>query len=606
MHLMLYFLEMLRQRADGLETLRQRATCPVCKEFYTTPKRLDCSHVFCRDCLKRHLQAHSGVNFPPCPMCRRPIRKSYREVTSLEPARAEEEIVDFVRQFEVCGLCQQKENPSVKCIDCEFLLCDDCRKCHDMMKPNHIIVTITSCDEINQYSNLECAQHANPMDKFCIMCERPLCVLCDWFEHEICKRTWDDHHVQAKYRKGFLSHFIHCISLTKWSHTQIMLPRIVHLHAIVCIGRHWQVRDSKRLIEKRENKDDIPRLCSKNASDITSLKTLPGRIDSFEDVLRLQEVLKLERVLEARERTRISACTFFECNLKLFACLFCALLFNIVRRPFQAHGEYCPPLTICVEADSLATEYIESIGVWVLLEIYIILYRWLLIRNVSVVLRNELEDPFRTALNPQKIRRRLFSCSLQITITWVIFILCLEVKHYRDIHHLCYEAAKLQFIVYCFEIIHHAFVRILYVVIAQTNIIMRHLLHAIRQIVNVVLSLPQSGFVGRLLVLLAPIHGLCLSLTLLCVKCFISCLSSLRLNMYVLAATSIFSFVISLISKLLMEGDWAMKPYYSGMDGYQIVTITVWSILSFKCMVYYFKESTSLGVRECKKIQLTV
>ena len=322
----MYVSEMSQQRTDGLEILRQRATCPICKEFYTTPKRLSCSHVFCLNCIKRHLQVHRDVNFPPCPMCRCPINKAYSEVTSLEPARAEEEIAEFVKQLEICGLCQQKENPSVKCTDCEFLLCDDCRMGHYMMEPTHVTVSIVSCDEIIQYSNLECKQHGKPMNKFCVMCERALCVLCEWFEHDACKRRWDEQDVQDKYRQGFLSQFIHNINTSALSKKQTALPRIVNLNEIVLMGRKWQTDDSKNLIQKRVNKSGTLKMGSRDYQTNGPLTTLSGNATCAKDVLRLQVIFRLEELLDFRE----VIISFLKDYIRLTLAILGLLLFNIV------------------------------------------------------------------------------------------------------------------------------------------------------------------------------------------------------------------------------------------------------------------------------------
>ena len=205
-------------------------------------------------------------------MCRRPINKAYSDVISLEPARAEEDIIEFVKQFEMCGLCHQKENPSVKCTDCDCLLCDDCRIAHDMMQPIHTVVSISSLHEINRNSTLASLQQDKPMNKFCVMYERAMCVLCEWFEHDDCKRTWDEQDVQDKYKQGFLSHFIHYTSLTKWTKTQHSLRRVVGFQDLLMLGRNWKVYDSERLIQKRRNQDGR---ISKMASNIKANKPSP-------------------------------------------------------------------------------------------------------------------------------------------------------------------------------------------------------------------------------------------------------------------------------------------------------------------------------------------
>ncbi len=53
---------------EELVTTRENATdaeCPVCLEVRTRIDRLDCGHVFCRDCLFKSLQVQRK-----CPMCR--------------------------------------------------------------------------------------------------------------------------------------------------------------------------------------------------------------------------------------------------------------------------------------------------------------------------------------------------------------------------------------------------------------------------------------------------------------------------------------------------------------------------------------------------------
>ena len=129
---------MLQTSQDSLEILRQRAKCPVCLTFYIKPKRLNnCSHVFCLNCLKRHLQ-NSNLNFPPCPMCRKPMLLPLSEIDKYEPARAEEDVADFVRQFEICDVCNKPDNPNLRCLQCNWFICENCLPCHRRLKPMHV------------------------------------------------------------------------------------------------------------------------------------------------------------------------------------------------------------------------------------------------------------------------------------------------------------------------------------------------------------------------------------------------------------------------------------------------------------------------------------
>ena len=427
------------QRTGGLELLRQRVTCPICKEFYTTPKRLSCSHVFCLNCIKRHLQVHRTVNFPPCPMCRRPINKAYSDVISLEPARAEEDIIEFVKQFEICGICQQKENPRVKCTDCEFLLCDDCRIAHDMMQPIHTVVNISSLHEIQQNSTLTCLHHGKPVNRFCIMCERAMCVLCEWFEHDVCTHKWDEQDVRNKYRQGFLSHFI---QLTKWSKTQVALPRVVSLQDLLILGRNWNVDDSERLIQKRRNQyGRISKVASSIKSNKPSPETLRQRECGFDDVLRLQDLFRFERHLESKETLISSNKGAIGIILGMIGVLSFNLALSIV-------GMFLPAsvtTTLCISST---------------------VYLWIIIGRWSVFIINQIGYYFQDSIQSTFLNRQIRRALVSMCVTILKTLLCASMLHYEgfiaDISFMgmLIPALWAQFFAYCFSLIQNCLVKI--------------------------------------------------------------------------------------------------------------------------------------------------
>lgn len=186
---------MASQLQDNLENLRLRATCSICTELYTKPKKLpNCCHVFCLMCIKRYIQTKLPNNFPPCPMCRKPITKMLKEVDFLEPARAEEDIIDFVRPFENCDLCKKRERPSTKCLECSSLICENCEPVHSKLQPLHSVISIFETNVINQLQiKHECKTHKDQsLDLYCLMCNRILCIYCDKYSHESCRSTYDD------------------------------------------------------------------------------------------------------------------------------------------------------------------------------------------------------------------------------------------------------------------------------------------------------------------------------------------------------------------------------------------------------------------------------
>lgn len=198
----------MSQTSQGsLGNLRQRAKCPVCLTFYIKPKRLNnCSHVFCLNCLKHHLQ-NSQWNFPKCPMCRKPMLQPLSEIDKYEPARAEEDVADFVRQFQMCDVCNKPENPNLKCLQCTWLVCENCVPCHSKLKPKHITELIINPNRDSKSLINPAPSNVNPEHEitlFCIMCLKTLCskgVSCRKHGqcHSQCSSTWSDRDVEEMY-----------------------------------------------------------------------------------------------------------------------------------------------------------------------------------------------------------------------------------------------------------------------------------------------------------------------------------------------------------------------------------------------------------------------
>ena len=193
---------------DDLYILRERATCPICKEFYNRPRKLSCCHVVCLDCIKRHVSLWHQSNFPPCPLCRKPIMHS--EVNKLEPALAEQDIVTVVRKYENCDICKRKENPSIKCLECKYSICKSCRPCHEEYNPLHTVVTILkSQKECNIASASRCDKHPDQyLTLYCIMCNNLLCSYCEKHLHKACANKYQNSPLVCKrFDRGLLREY---------------------------------------------------------------------------------------------------------------------------------------------------------------------------------------------------------------------------------------------------------------------------------------------------------------------------------------------------------------------------------------------------------------
>jgi len=111
---LMFCLETEIELADELD-------CPICFDSIKKIQTLttNCQHIFCKDCLCKHMDNHSIYNAPACPMCRTTIKTVeikdidfYDEIHEKYTERADTEIkkqtdelsvayVDFLDSFEV-------------------------------------------------------------------------------------------------------------------------------------------------------------------------------------------------------------------------------------------------------------------------------------------------------------------------------------------------------------------------------------------------------------------------------------------------------------------------------------------------------------------------
>ena len=156
---------------ESLENLRRSATCAICSQFYNKPKKLpNCPHTLCLKCLEQLMLHMLHINYPPCPMCRTPIVMPLCEVHKFDPAIEAQNIVDFVKRFETCGLCELKSNPNLKCLECNAFV--------------PIIPSSNSCTVPRKVIRT-CQDHDDqPLDLFCIICRRTLCIRCKEYSRD--------------------------------------------------------------------------------------------------------------------------------------------------------------------------------------------------------------------------------------------------------------------------------------------------------------------------------------------------------------------------------------------------------------------------------------
>ena len=292
---------------DDLYILRERATCPICKEFYNRPRKLSCCHVVCLDCIKRHVSLWHESNFPPCPLCRKPIMHS--EVNKLEPALAEQDIVTIVRKYETCDICKRKENPSVKCLECKYSICKSCRPCHEEYNRSHTVVTIlTSQKECNLASASRCDKHPDQyLTLYCIMCNNVLCLYCEKHLHKACANKYRNSSlVCERFDRGLLREYASSSNAVKPLGGSDEMPSCLYIQDFSV----WSLKSLEKLKKEMEQCTNFFHKCSIQCKGILTNRhednnALFQRRDSiFNEFGRFEQIgnellLKIKQQLDA-------------------------------------------------------------------------------------------------------------------------------------------------------------------------------------------------------------------------------------------------------------------------------------------------------------------
>lgn len=126
------------------ENVQNELICPICADYFTSPKGLPCLHTFCRDCLKAHIISQNHKRQFSCPMCRlsvpTPEDKPRSEWVDMFPTNHHVvSIMDIViPNFKptFCKLCTEggKQHKAVKtCEVCVEDYCENCARMHTLL-----------------------------------------------------------------------------------------------------------------------------------------------------------------------------------------------------------------------------------------------------------------------------------------------------------------------------------------------------------------------------------------------------------------------------------------------------------------------------------------
>ena len=127
--------------AEGLEKLESEVTCPLCLNFFQSPKKLNCDHVYCKSCLQGLAKLKKNGTIE-CPECRilSPIPNNdvNNFPTAFQINRLRDVCETFTKQFKrQVGKAMAVSDPNsclrhrsqtlvMYCETCEDRICRDC------------------------------------------------------------------------------------------------------------------------------------------------------------------------------------------------------------------------------------------------------------------------------------------------------------------------------------------------------------------------------------------------------------------------------------------------------------------------------------------------
>ncbi|XP_038058536.1 tripartite motif-containing protein 45-like [Patiria miniata] len=200
-----------------LGSILSHLECSICHTRYQEPKMLDCSHSFCLRCiqeLKQSQQPDDGKI--TCPLCQRQtilpeggvakLNKNYTLMSLVDEVSKQEQILKGAETegpaVVVCQACDEENEATVQCTDCEQFLCQYCLKAHQRWAAlrNHKIITLLNRRDVPQTEMKtiikNCGDH--PSQKlcfYCTTCEQLICNKCLVSGHNAPMHTCVEVHV---------------------------------------------------------------------------------------------------------------------------------------------------------------------------------------------------------------------------------------------------------------------------------------------------------------------------------------------------------------------------------------------------------------------------
>lgn len=187
---------------EGWDQVKREITCSICRNIFTDPRILPCSHTFCRQCIDdRAGQAsitesldadededeHEYINAAAyCPQCLAPLPQD--GASSAYTATATNTLIEIFQRREygqgrlvevTCGNCSEEfQQVTTWCLMCRSALCSSCYALHGTQKGFKLHTTLTIAELVQTHRH-PCRNHRHKMmDLYCTTCQLFACPKC--------------------------------------------------------------------------------------------------------------------------------------------------------------------------------------------------------------------------------------------------------------------------------------------------------------------------------------------------------------------------------------------------------------------------------------------
>ena len=195
----------------ALDKLEGQLTCPVCLDQYDNPKTLPCLHSFCLKCIQQlPLKLEGDKKLIDCPTCRTEVKLPSNGVEDLQSAFFINSLMEVKhvlnvssKQQVLCENCEEQQDASGYCKQCQTWLCEGCVAHHKKWKrfSSHKVASIkdvaSTTSPLIEEEVMSCSNHKEPLKVYCETCQALICRDCTIRTH----RDHDYHLVSDMFPK---------------------------------------------------------------------------------------------------------------------------------------------------------------------------------------------------------------------------------------------------------------------------------------------------------------------------------------------------------------------------------------------------------------------